>query len=104
MGSCTDPTGCTGPVPEPTLTTALVGSALRLADRAVVSDIETMAVRDRGREGRVYDVRPMLDEREQPAEWVDMAREALAYGLARGILAPELDAPHLLRIVAPLDP
>lgn len=106
MGSCTDPigaAGAAGTATEPTLTTALMRSAVRLADRAVISDIECGAVRDRGRPGRVYDVRPMLDEREQPSEWVDMAREALGYAAARGLVVAEPDAPHLLRIVAPLE-
>jgi hypothetical protein len=67
----------------------LCGEAFAIADAAVVSDVETNAVLVGGLSDgrRLYDVRPMLDPREQPPEVIDMAQQAVNYGLARGILA-----------------
>jgi hypothetical protein len=67
----------------------LAGEAFSIADAAVVSDIETngisMGALPDGR--RIYDVRPMLDPREQPPEVLDMVNQAVSYGMARGLLA-----------------
>lgn len=67
----------------------LCEEAFAIADAAVVSDVETNALLVGGLSyGRLlYDVRPMLDPREQPQEVIDMAQQAVNYGLARGILA-----------------
>lgn len=63
-------------------------TAFAIADQAVVADVETNAlmvgVLADGR--RLYDVRPLLDPREQPPEVLDMARQAVDYGVARGLL------------------
>jgi hypothetical protein len=74
-------------------------SAIRIADRAVISDIESAGHRVGPLGNRLYDVRPMLDEREQPAESIDMFSQALAYALARG-LVEQAHQPWLVRIVA----
>lgn len=74
-------------------------SAIRIADRAVLSDIETEGVRVGARSDRTYDVRPMLDERERGAESVDMASEAIAYALVRGLIQ-QAGEPWLVRVVA----
>lgn len=88
---------------QPPLRTALEAlytSSIRIADRAVITDIETEAIRVGPSSARTYDVRVLLDEREQPAELVDMYSEALAYALARGIVVRESEAqPWLVRIV-----
>lgn len=63
--------------------------AHHIADQACVADIETGGV-SMGKDnfGRaLYDVRPMLDLREQPPEVVDMAQEAIDYAVARGLVA-----------------
>ena len=67
----------------------LCGEAFAIADAAVVSDVETNAIMVGGLSDgrRLYDVRPMLDPREQPPEVIDMAQQAVNYGLARGFLA-----------------
>lgn len=75
-------------------------SAHRIAALAVVADIECNAVAVGPRSRRIYDVRPMLDEREHSPEEVDMAREALGYALGRGLVVRDDEAqPHLVRIV-----
>lgn len=80
---------------------AFHASAIRIADRAVIADIETNGVRVGPRGDRLYDVRPMLDQREHGPESVDMASEALAYALARG-LVQQAGEPWLVRIVVAL--
>lgn len=77
----------------------LAASMARIADRAVIADIEAEAIRVGARGDRTYDVRPMLDEREQPPEHIDMFSEALAYALMRGLVT-QGDQPWLVRIVA----
>lgn len=76
--------------------------ALSVADRAVVQDIESFAVTaGRDHRGRLlWDTRPMTDEREHSPECIDMAREALAYARLRRLISEQIDAPHLLTIVA----
>lgn len=61
-----------------------------IADAAVVSDIETNCpVSGRAADGRaIYDLRPVLDDREQPPEVIDMMQESLSYAFARGLIAP----------------
>lgn len=79
----------------PTGITALMLSATRLADRSVVCDVETEGVLVEGgrRDGQcpVYDITPMFDTREHSPVFIDMANEAIAYGVARGLfeLLPE---------------
>lgn len=78
----------------------VVNQGLKLADRAVISDIECHAVRDtRWPEQRVWDTRPMLDEREHGPEELDMAFEAIEYARMRGLVATHAGQPHLLRIL-----
>lgn len=60
--------------------------AYRIADRLVVADIECEAVRIRPDSERLWDVRHMLDPRESCDEAIDMVREAIAYGVWRGLL------------------
>jgi hypothetical protein len=81
---------------------AAVASAVRIADRAVICDIESEGVRIGAQSERRYDVRPMLDEREHSPEFIDMARESLAYAAARRLVLLDEQTPHLVRIVAPL--
>jgi hypothetical protein len=74
-------------------------AAYLLADRMVVSDVESYGVRAKHLPGRVYDVRPMTDLREHPEPEVDIATIALAYGCSRGLLQPEAAHPGHVRIV-----
>lgn len=78
---------------------ALVARAFRLANAAVVTDIESEGVRLHDRTGgRWYDLRPMLDEREHCPEFIDMAREAIDFGLAAGLLTADPTHAHIVRI------
>lgn len=73
--------------------------AHQLADRAVVSDIESEAIRQTDEHGRTWhDTRPMLDERELPPDFVEMNRQALDYAHQRGLVSPHPQHAHLVRI------
>lgn len=77
----------------------LAATMARIADRAVLQDIESEAVRVGDRHDRCYDVRPMLDKHEHGAESIDMFSEALAYAITRGLVVPSEGTPWLVRIV-----
>lgn len=79
----------------------LAATMARIADRAVLMDIESEAVRVGSSHARCYDVRPMLDPREHSAESVDMFSEALAYAITRRLVAVTEGTPWLVRIVGP---
>ncbi len=85
--------------PNEPLPRGLIASALAIADRAVIADIETEGI-SWGRKGdRIYDIRPLIDEREHSHETIDMAEQALGYAVARGLIV--FERTHLARIVAP---
>ena len=74
--------------------------ARRIADRAVLADIECEAVAQRNDRGRIwYDTRPMLDPREQPDTFIDMTREALDYAMQRRLIEQHHERAHLVRIL-----
>jgi hypothetical protein len=78
----------------------LVKQAFLLANRAVVSDIMSEAHKVRGSDGRTWwDTRPMLDVHEHDPLVVDMARQAIDYALAAGLVTQHAFEPHLVRIV-----
>lgn len=78
----------------------LAALAHKLADRAVVSDIETEAITVTDEHGRRwYDTRPMLDPREMPDDFVEMIRQALVYAQQRGLTSAHPTQAHLVRIV-----
>lgn len=75
-------------------------TAYLLAARAVVTDIETEGFRVDSADGITWwDVTPMVDTHEQPAEFADMARLAIDYALAVGIFAAHPTRPHHLRVL-----
>lgn len=78
-------------------------AAIRIANQAVVADIETTCPALRSPCGRFswYDTRPMLDEREHCAAVVDMAREAITYGVDTGLLVRHDEHPHWVRVARP---
>lgn len=97
----TDATTPTGPRHHRLLYSAAQSMA-RIADRAVIADIETEGVRVGPLAERRYDIRPMLDEREHCPQDIDMASEALGYAVARGLVTfDDAAQPWLARIVAP---
>jgi hypothetical protein len=73
--------------------------AHQIADRAVISDIETEAVGQLDeQQRRWYDTRPMLDPREMCDDMVEMNTQALAYAHERGLISPHPQHAHLVRI------
>jgi hypothetical protein len=68
---------------DPASVAGVVLSALRIANAAVVADIESNCVSVLSACGSIrwYDTRPMLDPREHSPELVDMAHEAIEYGV-----------------------
>jgi hypothetical protein len=71
---------------DESITAALVASALQLADRAVVCDVEDEGIRHPSPDSaRVYDITTMFDPREHSSECLDMASQAIAYGVSRGL-------------------
>jgi len=73
--------------------------AMRIAARAVITDIETEAVAVPIDGARYYDVRPMLDPREHDSIVIDMAAEALSFAFDAGLIAPHPASPHLVRVI-----
>lgn len=77
-----------------------INLAMRIADRSVVSDVECMGVRDYSMPaGPWYDVRPLLDEREHSPMVIDMARDAMAWGVHRGLLQHHAQMPYMVRVM-----
>jgi hypothetical protein len=80
----------------------LILTALQLADRACISDIESEAVLDHVQQPgniRWLDTRPMLDPREMPDDFIEMNRQALGYAEARGLIARfDAEHPYVVRI------
>lgn len=87
----------------PTGVTALIVSATRLADRAVVCEVETEGVLVEGsaRDGQcpVYDIGAMFNTNEHSPFVIDMANEAIAYGIARGLFELLPDPPIRVRLL-----
>lgn len=86
---------------DQSITAALVASALQLADRAVVCDVETegicLAMRVDGE--KLYDLTPMFDPREHSPEFLDMASQGIAYGVSRGLFELLPGPPMLVRML-----
>ena len=80
-----------------------VARAMRLANAAVVSDIESNCPALRSACGTItwYDTRPMLDQREHSPEVIDMASEAIEYGVESGLLIRHEQHPYWLRVARP---
>ena len=73
--------------------------AHRLAERAVAADVELHGHIDRDAAGvKWYDTAPMLSPHEHCAESIDMAREALEYGVKAGVLVPHPTRAGLVRV------
>ena len=76
----------------------LVHRSVLIADVATVGLVATSGVPEEHGERRWYDVRALLDEREQAPRSADFHREVLDYGLQRGLLQRHPDKAHLVRI------
>lgn len=89
---------------DQTLLTGLVHSAVQLADRAVVCDVETEGQRDwlhpTDCQARpVYDISSMFNDNEHTPQFIDMASQGIAYGIARGLLELLPDPPIRVRVL-----
>jgi hypothetical protein len=78
------------------LLTGMALRAVRLADRAVVHDIESQGER---MAGDVWDLTAMFDDREHGAEHIDLAMESMGYALARGLVEIIRRVPLQVRIL-----
>ena len=87
--------------PDESATAAMVATALQLADRAVVCDVETEGIcLARRLDGeKLYDVTTMFDPREHSPEFLDMASQAIAYGVSRGLFELLPGPPMLVRLL-----
>ncbi len=72
-------------------------TAHALAVEKIREDLETYAAAIRIDGVRWWDTRPMVDAREQPAESIDMAVQALDYAISAGLLVTHPDMPHVVR-------
>ena len=92
------PTPAAGVPGSALLLSTVVGHAVSIADRAAIADIESHCpVFYRMPDGRkVYDTRPMTDEREHAPEVVDMARQALDYARWRQLIWSPPGSAHLV--------
>ena len=74
---------------------------LSIANRAVISDIETGCVAVRNGNGWTwYDTRSMVDPREHASETLDMATDALAYAEASGLIRRHPRDRHMVRVLS----
>lgn len=78
----------------------LIALSLRICDRCVVADIEAQAKpRPSAMGGHWWDLRPMVDDREQAQIAIDMNKEAIDYGIRRGLLMVHPVIPMHVRIL-----
>lgn len=74
----------------------LTKQAFEIAARAVTADIQSEA-RSVALDGRTWwDVRPMLDRREQPPEFIDLASDSLKFAIGCGLVGLHPQRPYLL--------
>ena len=83
--------------------THLIERAFRLANAAVVCDIESEGVKVVLGGWLFYDTRPMVDVNEVSQQVADMARQAIDYAIEAGLAMQHPTQPHLLRILRPGD-
>lgn len=88
--------------PDTPLTTALIRSALQIADQAVVCDIESEGRQIGAPSERRWDVSAMFDENEHSPEFLDMAEQGIAYGVMRGLLEMDTTRRWTVRILRKL--
>jgi hypothetical protein len=78
---------------------AIHRTAQRIADQAVVADVECEGVAEADAAGqRWYDIRPLIDHREHSGQVMDINSERLAYAFARQLIERHPQHAHLVRI------
>ncbi len=78
---------------------AMAALERRLAERAVIADLETTCDSIVIDGTPWWDTRPMIDPREHAQEVCDMAREALQYAECRELITWHPQHPHLARVL-----
>ena len=82
-------------------TVETMSSAFVFAARYVMSNIENGASPVGPADYHIYDVRPMLDEREHSPYYIDEARAMIRWALDMRVAElPDERQPHLVRIVS----
>ena len=82
------------------LTQETMRSAVPIADRACIADIETECARHTDGAGRIWwDIRPLTSQHEHSPEVIDMNTQGLAYAQHRGLTQPHPTHAHFVRIV-----
>lgn len=71
---------------------------VRIGLQAVQDSLQTHGVPVQMPDGRWFDVRPMLDPREQSTEAIDKVVEVLSFGESMGLLQRHANLRHLLRL------
>ena len=87
---------------EAPYTTALMRTALALADAYVICDVESEGRRVDPPSDRRWDVSAMFDPNEHSPEVIDMAEQAMGYGVMRGVLELDTTRPWTVRILRTL--
>jgi hypothetical protein len=78
--------------------TQLIKLAFEIANRAVIEDLESYAVKVQT-DGRIWwDTRPMTNPHEHCAESIDMANEAIRYAVGAGLVGLHPQRPYLVTI------
>lgn len=85
----------------PSFVTSMFATAVAIADRAVVADIECEGIRtDDAATGCTWlDISSMVNEQEHAPACIDMNREALAWAFARELIQQHPTRRHLVRVV-----
>lgn len=78
--------------------TELIEQAFRLANAAVVADIESYCTPVHIAGWKFWDTRNWTDLREHAPQEVDMAKQAIDYAVASGLAMHHPQQRHLLRI------
>lgn len=87
---------------NPYFTAMLIGSALKIADTAVICDVEAEGVRIGAPGERRWDISAMFNENEHSPEFVSMAEQGIAYGVMRGLLEIDTTRRFTVRILRQL--
>lgn len=85
------------PDPTPPGGLAQMAMAVRLAAWHVVAEVESCPCVTLD-DTRHYDTRPLLDPRERAPETIDMAEQAIQWGVREHYLARHPQQPHMVRV------
>lgn len=84
---------------NPSDATRMVYLAMQIAKQAVISDIESEAIRVDLDDYTWWDTRPMTDQREHSPPVVDMFSQAIQFAVGSGLAAVHPQRPYLITLV-----